>query len=149
MILAMLGFFTLGFGVLPPDGCIVRMLRRGFWGMVLPGALFWEWPLSCLNRYRGFDVAGAFGVLLQSLPRFDIAHAFGLFSFCNRYRGFDVAYALDLSSFCIRYRKFDVAYAFGLLLLQSLPRVYLGIIFFIFFDPCAGRHLLSLLRQRK
>jgi hypothetical protein len=36
-----------------------------------------------------------------------------------------------------------------LFLLQSLPRVICAILFFIFIDPCAGRHLLSLLRPRQ
>jgi hypothetical protein len=34
-------------------------------------------------------------------------------------------------------------------LLHSLPRVICAILIFIFIDPCAGRHLLSLLRQSK
>jgi hypothetical protein len=59
--------------------------------------------------------------------------------------GFGVGFAAppvpSAGSFCNRYRGFDVAGAFEFLL-QSLPRVWLGIIFFIFFDPCAGRHLL-------
>jgi hypothetical protein len=34
-------------------------------------------------------------------------------------------------------------------LLHALPRVFRLALYFIFFGPCAGRHLLSLLRQRK
>ena len=33
--------------------------------------------------------------------------------------------------------------------LHARARVIFGILLLIFFDPCAGRHLLSLLRQRK
>jgi hypothetical protein len=103
--------------------------RRG-WGVV-KGAVFWV--------YERFDV-------LLDLPALSA-------SCCDRYRGAGFAGARC----CPLFPSAIATAGLGLLapvvarcfLLQSLPRVWLGIIFFIFIDPCAGRHLLSLLRQSK
>jgi hypothetical protein len=55
----------------------------------------------------------------------------------------------------MRERGFDVGRGFfGLLAVFGFPTAsasadLMSALFFIFIEPCAGRHLLSLLRQRK
>jgi hypothetical protein len=87
------------------------------------------------------------GFLLALVVPFSIATA-GLdllapvVSCCDRYRGFCLGLYFLFSLTSVVRLRLDF-------LLPSLPRVYRAIFIFIVIDPCAGRHLLSLLRQRK